>query len=176
MVLASRRPRTVLGRLVACCGPVRPAGLSAWWLRGASWGGGFPGCGPGCRGCPGSRLGWPCRLLRGGLVPIHAAPGPVAEPTSSGHHGCGVVTGRLGMVLPQRGEPVLRAPPRRVSRIDDDHVQARVRRHLHQTVPEPPGGDAGDGAAEPAPAPPARRPVPRPLAALIPCLGEVEVL
>jgi hypothetical protein len=80
------------------------------------------------------------------------------------------------MVLPQRGEPVLRAPPRGISRIDDDHVQPCVRRHLHQAVPEPPGGDAGDGAAEPAPAPPARRPVPRPLAALGAGVGEVEVL
>ena len=79
MVLASRRPRTVLGCLVACHDPVRLPGLGAGWLPGVSRGGRFPGCGRGCRGCPGSRGGWPCRLLRGGVVPCRAAPGPVAE-------------------------------------------------------------------------------------------------
>ena len=42
MVLCSRRPRTVVGYLVACRGPVRSSGLGAWRLPVASWGGGFP--------------------------------------------------------------------------------------------------------------------------------------
>ena len=38
MGLSHRRPRTVVGCLVACRGPVRPAGLGAGWLPGAWWG------------------------------------------------------------------------------------------------------------------------------------------
>src|SRR5260370_274347 len=105
MVLSRRRPRTVLGRLVACRGPVRPSGLGAGWLPGAWWGGGFPGCGRARRGGPGPRLGWPCRLLRGGTGPCRAAPGPVPEPASPHHHCCPVVTGRLRVVLPQGRQP-----------------------------------------------------------------------
>ena len=135
MVLASRRPRTVLGCLVACRDPVRPAGLGAGWLPGASWGGGFPGCGPGCRGGPGSRLGWPCRLLWGGGVPCRAAPGPVAEPASPDHQRCRVVTGRLRVVLPQRGEPVLGPPAGGVGGVDDDDCRPALA----------PSGPAGRG-------------------------------
>ena len=51
MVLGIRRPRTVLGCLVARRGPVRLPGLGAGWLPGASWGGGFPGCGSWLPGC-----------------------------------------------------------------------------------------------------------------------------
>src|SRR5260370_16283171 len=153
MVLSRRRPRTVLGCLVACGGPVRPSGLGAGWLPGAWWGGGFPGCGLWLRGGPGSRLGWPCRLLRGGAVPCRAAPGPVAEAASPGHQRCRVVPGRLRVVLPQRAEPVLGPPPGGIRGITDDHVQARVRCHLGQPVPEPPGRDAGDHPPEPAPPP-----------------------
>jgi hypothetical protein len=40
--LSGRRPRTVLGCLVACRVPVRPAGLGAGRRPGVSWGGGFP--------------------------------------------------------------------------------------------------------------------------------------
>ena len=175
MVLASRRPRTVLGRLVARRYPVGPAGLGAGWLPGASWGGGFPWCGSCRRGGPGSRLGWPCRLLRGGAVPCRASPGPVAEPASPEHQRCRVVPGRLRVVLPQRGEPVLGSPPRGVRGIGDDHVQARVGGHLHQPAAELPGRDPGDRAAEPAAPLPAGRPAPVPLAALGPRVGEVQV-
>src|SRR6266849_2492263 len=144
MVLASRRPRTVVGCLVACRGPVRPSGLGAGWLPWASWGGGFPECGRGRRGCPGSRLGWPCRLLRGGLVPCRAAPGPVAEPASPDHQRCRVVTGRFWVVLPQGPQPVLGCPPGCVGGIDDDHVQTRVAGHLGEAVAEARGRDARD--------------------------------
>jgi len=99
-----------LGCLGACRGPVRPAGLAAGWLPGAWWGGGFPGCGPSRRGGPGPRLGWPGRLLRGGVVPCRAAPGPVPEPAPADHQRCRVVAGRLRVVLPQRGEPVPGCP------------------------------------------------------------------
>src|ERR1700733_8208849 len=119
MVLGIRRPRTVLGCLVACRGPVGLPGLGAGWLPGASWGGGFPGCGSCRRVFPGPRLGWPCRLLRGGLVPVRAVPGPVAEPASPGHQRRGVVAGSLGVMLAERGEPVLRPPFRGIRRVDD---------------------------------------------------------
>src|ERR1700731_2298199 len=154
MVLRCRRSRTVLGRLVARRGPVGPAGLGAGWLPGASWGGGFPGCGTGCRRLPGPRRGWPCRVLRGGTVPVRAAPGPVAEPASPEHQRCRVVPGRLRVVLPQRGEPVLRPPPRAVSGINDDDGKSRVVSHLGQAAAELPGRDAGDRPAE-RPSPPA---------------------
>jgi hypothetical protein len=36
-----------VGCLVACGAPVRPGGLGAGWLPGASWGGGRPLCGRG---------------------------------------------------------------------------------------------------------------------------------
>src|SRR5580704_12520521 len=176
MVLAGRRPRTVLGRLVARFDPVGPAGLGAGWLPGASWGGGFPGCGTGCGWLPGPRRGWPCRVLRGGAVPVRAAPGPVAEPASPEHQRCRVVPGRLRVVLAQRGEPVLRAPPRAVSGINNDDGKSRVGAHLRQPAAELGGRDAGDRAAEPAAPLPARRAAPVPLAALGPRVGEVEVL
>src|SRR5579859_2449417 len=148
MVLCSRRPRTVLGCLVACRGPVRPSGLGAGWLPGVWWGGGFPGCGPVRRGGPGPRLGWPCRLLRGGAVPCRAAPGPVPEPASPDHQRCRVVTGRLGVVFPQGPQPVLGSPAGGVGGIDDDDRQPGVGGHLGEAVAELPGGDAGDGAPE----------------------------
>ena len=176
MVLGIRRPRTVLGCLVACRNPVRSAGLGAGWLPGASWGGGFPGGGS-CRWVfPGPRLGWPRRVLRGGAVPCRAAPGPVAEPASPEHQRSRMVPGRLGVVPAERGEPVLRAPSRGIGRISDDHVQAGVGAHLHQPVPEPRGRDAGDCPAEPASAPSAGGPAPGPLAAFGACPGKVEVL
>ena len=71
------RPRTVFGCLVARRGPVRQAGLTAWWLPGVSWGVGFPWCDLGVGGFPGSRLGWPHCVRWGGAVPVRAAPGPV---------------------------------------------------------------------------------------------------
>src|ERR1700733_15814687 len=138
MVLGIRRPRTVLGCLVACRGPVGLPGLGAGWLPGASWVGGFPGCGSCRRVFPGPRLGWPCRLLRGGAVPCRAAPGPVAEPASPEYQRCRVVPGRLRVVLAQRGEPVLRPPPRAVSGINNDDGKPRVVSHLHQPAAELP--------------------------------------
>ena len=166
----------MLGCLVACRGPVRPAGLIAGWLPGAWWDGGFPGCGPGCRGGPGPRLGWPRRVLRGGAVPVRAAPGPVPEPAPADHGGCRVMAGRFGVVLPQRGEPVLGSPPGGVGRINDDDVQARVGGHLHEAVTEFPGGDAGHSAPEGPAAPTAGRPVPGPFASFGAGLGKVEIL
>jgi hypothetical protein len=100
----------------------------------------------------------------------------VAEPASPEHQRCRVVPGRLGVVLAQRGEPVLRPPPRAVSGINNDDEQAGVGGHLHQPVAELPGRDARHKAAEPAAPLPAGRPAPVPLAALVPGLGEVEVL
>jgi hypothetical protein len=175
MVLSRRRPRTVLGCLVACRGPVRLSGLGARWLPGAWWGGGFPGCGPVRRGGPGPRLGWPCRVLRGGAGPCRAAPGPVPEPASPGHHCCRVVTGRFGVVLPQGPQPVLGCPAGGVGRIDDDHLQPGVGGHLDQPVPELPGGDAGEQPPEVPAAPAAGGPAAGPFASLGAGVGEVEV-
>jgi hypothetical protein len=56
-VLPGGRPRTVLGRLVACRGLPGPSGLGAWWLPWVCLGGGFPGVGPGLRVGPGACLG-----------------------------------------------------------------------------------------------------------------------
>jgi predicted amidohydrolase YtcJ len=56
-VLPGGRPRTVLGRLVACRGPSGPSGLCAWWLPWVHPGGGFPGFGPGLRVGLGACLG-----------------------------------------------------------------------------------------------------------------------
>src|SRR5580704_3611223 len=176
MVLCRRRPRTVLGCLVACRGPVRPSGLGAGWLPGAWWGGGFPGCGPWRRGGPGPRLGWPYRLLRGGLVPCRAAPGPVPEPASPDHQRCRVVTGRLRVVLSHGPQPVLGSPPGGVGGVDNDNRQARVAGHLDQPVAEPGGGDAVDSAPEVPAAPAARGPAARPFPPFRAGRGEVEVL
>jgi hypothetical protein len=100
----------------------------------------------------------------------------VAEPASPEHQRCRVVPGRLGVVLAQGGEPVLRPPPRAVGGINDDDEQARVGGHLHQPLAQLPGRDARHRAAErPAPLP-AGGPAPAVFAALVPGLGEVEVL
>ncbi len=159
-----------------CRGPVRPTGLGASWLPGVSWGGALPLCGPGCRGCPGPCGGWPCCLLRGGTVPCRAAPGPVAESTSPGHERCRVVAGRLRVVLPQRGEPVLGPPPGGIGGIDNDHRQPGVGGHLGQPVPELASGDAGDQPPEGPAAPAARGAAAVALASLGAGGGEVEVL
>src|ERR1019366_6926845 len=56
-VLPGGRPRTVLGRLVACRAPSGPSGLCAWWLPWVRPGGGSPGFGPGLRVGLGACLG-----------------------------------------------------------------------------------------------------------------------
>ena len=176
MVLSRRRPRTVLGCLVACRGPVRPSGLSAGWLPGAWWVAGFPWCGLRLRGGPGPRLGWPCRLLRGGAGPCRVAPGPVPEPASPDHQRCRVVTGRLGVVFPQGPQPVLGGPAGSVCGVDDDDGQPGVGGHLDQTVAELSGGDAGDGAPEVPAAAAAGGPAAGAFASFGAGFGEVEVL
>jgi hypothetical protein len=76
----------------------------------------------------------------------------VAEPASAEYQRCRVVPGELRVMLAQRGEPVLRSPPRGVGGVGDDHRQAGVRGHLDEAVAELPGRDSGDRAAERAPA------------------------
>jgi hypothetical protein len=139
-------------------------------------GGGFPGCGPWRRFGPGPRLGWPCRLLRGGTVPCRAAPGPVPEPASPDHQRCRVMTGRLRVVLPQGPQPVLSPPAGGISRINDDNRQTRIGGHLDQPVAELPGGDAVDGTPEGPATPAARGPTARPFASFGAGGGEVQVL
>jgi hypothetical protein len=100
----------------------------------------------------------------------------VAEPAPADDQRRGVVTGSLGVVLAERGQPVPGAPFRGVGRVDDDHGQAGVRGHLHEAAAELPGWDARDCAAEPAAPPPPGGAVPGPLAAFGAGVGEVEVL
>ena len=169
-------PRTVLGCLVACCGPVRRPGLGAFQQPGPSWGGRFPWCRLSRRFGPGPRPGWPGRILRSGQVPVRAAPGPVALPASADHQcGC-MVTGEVFMMLPQRCEPVLSPPARRVGRIYDYDAEARVSGHLHEAVTELRRGDTSDQVTVPPAALAAGRPVPGVLAALGALGGEVQVL
>ena len=113
MVLRCRRPRTVLGCLVACRGPVRLPGLGAGWLPGASWGGRFPGCGPGRRCGPGSapglavppppgragslsRVSWPggrARVARSPALP-RGARSPSGDAPAAGRASAAPPTGR----------------------------------------------------------------------------------
>ena len=79
MVLAGRRPRTVLGCLVARRYPVRPSGLGAWRLPGVSWGGGFPGRGPGGGTLPGVALRRPVLLAAAGHTCPSSRPGSRAH-------------------------------------------------------------------------------------------------
>jgi len=142
--LLGGRPRTVLGGLVACCGPVRRPGLGAFQRPGPSWSSGFPWC-KHCRWFgPGPRPGWPGRILRSGQVPVGAAPGPVALPASADHQRSCMVTGELFVMLPEGCEPVLRTPPGRVCRIDGNDAEARVSGHLHQAVTELRRGNTSD--------------------------------
>ena len=131
---------------------------------------------PGLPGFPGPCGGWPCRLLRGGTVPCRAAPGPVTETAPPGHQRCRVVPGRLGVVLPQRAEPVLSPPPGGVRGIHDDHVQARIRCHLAQPAAELAGGDAGHHPPERAAASAERGAGAGPFASFGAGGGEVQVL
>ena len=169
----------------------------------APYGAGPPGCPPWsgeasrswCRVAAGGLVGWRVSWVRDWLpVVAGAAPG-LAVPRPLGRDGSRSRGARPGgrarvarapalprgarspwVVLAQRGEPVLRSPPRAVSGINDHDGKSRVVSHLHQPLAQLPGGDAGDRAAErPAP-PPAGRPAPVPFAALVPGLGEVDVL
>ena len=80
------------------------------------------------------------------------------------------------MVLPYRGEPVLRPPTGGVGRVHRDHGQAGIVGHVAKPVPEPAGREAGDLAAErPAPAS-SCGPAGGPFASLAAGIGEVEVL
>src|SRR5712691_8524282 len=105
MVLASRRPRTVLGRLVGrACPPGRRGLPPRGWLPLGLTGPAVPVRSPG-HGCSGGSSPAAGPLAAAG----HACPSPrpVAERTPADHHRRGVVTGSLGMVCPQGGEPVL---------------------------------------------------------------------
>jgi hypothetical protein len=100
----------------------------------------------------------------------------VAEAASAEHQRRGVVPGSLGVMLPQRRQPVPGRPAAGVCRVDDDHVKAGVGGHLDEAVPEPAGGNAGDEVPEPAAAPAARGPAACFLASQGACFGEIEVL
>ena len=67
---------------------------------------------------------------------------------------------------------MLPSPPGGVGGVDRHHPQSLVGAHLGQPIPEPPGRDARDHAAEA----PAALAVSEGLAALSSCVGEVQVL
>ena len=137
--LPIRRPRTVLGRLGRRTVPAGrhglPPGGLPWGLAGSVVPVRLPGAG--CSGGSShAAVLWPW--------PCHACPSPrpVAQRTPSRHQRGRVMTGKLTVMLPQRGEPVLGRPPGRVGRVHRDHVQPGVISHLGEAVPESPGRDA----------------------------------
>src|SRR5215472_19253023 len=110
MVLAGRRPRTVLGRLVGRAGPVGRCGL--WppgWLPLGLAGPAVPGRLPG-HGCSGG--GSPAAGPLAAAGHTCPSPRPVAERTPADHHGGRVMAGGgRGSLVLQGCEPVLAAPP-----------------------------------------------------------------
>src|SRR5580658_6935586 len=113
MVLAGRRPRTVLGCLVGRVCPCGRGGLAPpWWLPRGLAGPAVLG-GAGGRGCSGGSSPAAGPLAAAG----HACPSPrpVAERTPADHHRGRVVAagGDRGNSFPQRAEPVL-SPHREV--------------------------------------------------------------
>src|SRR5215471_21490254 len=108
MVLAGRRPRTVLGRLVGRADPggrrgLRPPG----WLPLGLAGPAVPVRSPG-HGCSGGSSPAAGPLASAGHAFL--SPRPVAERTPADHRRRGVVTGSLRVVRPQGSEPVLGSP------------------------------------------------------------------
>src|SRR5258707_5018775 len=174
MVLASRRPRTVLGRLVGRavllgCSVLRPPG----WLPLGCGGPAVPGrwLGQGCWGGS-SRAADP--LVAAG--PAGPSPRRVAERTPADHHrGRMMAGGGRGSLVRQRGEPVLTPPAGGVSGVDRDHRDAGVGSHLGEAVPELSGGDARDQPPEAPSAPAVRRPAAMVLASLLAGISEVKV-
>src|SRR5580693_4390622 len=176
MVLASRRPRTVLGCLVGRAGPVGRRGLPPpGWLPLGLAGPAVPGRLPG-HGCSGGSSPAADPLVAAG----HAGPSPrpVAERTPADHHRGRVVAAggdRVSLVL-QGGAPVLAAPAGGIGRVDRDHREAGVGGHLGEAVPELSGGDARDQPPEAPAAPTARGPVAVVLASLLAGISNVKVL
>jgi hypothetical protein len=99
----------------------------------------------------------------------------VAESSSPDDQRRSVVTGSFGVMLPQRGQPVGRAPAARVRRIDDNDGQSGVGGHLHQPATETGRWDARDRTAEYAAAFPARWPAAGTFAAFGSGFGEIQV-
>src|SRR6266702_253160 len=113
MVLAGRRLRTVLGRLVGRAGPVGRRGLlPPGWLPLGLAGPAVPVRSPG-HGCSEGSSPAAGPLAAAG----HAGPSPrpVAErPPADHHRGSVMASGDRGNLVLQGGEPILAAPPGRV--------------------------------------------------------------
>jgi len=135
MVLTSRRPRTVLGCLVACRGPVRPAGLGAAWLPGPSWGGGFLGADLGAGGVlRHAGLAAPRPPGRCGFLPRGAWPGGRVRVARSPALPRG---GRsLSGDAPAAGQASARPPTGRYKR---DRQRSPTARHWRPSGPADPG-------------------------------------
>jgi hypothetical protein len=119
------------------------------------------------------RQGW--RLpSSGGVRPYHADAGHRARGrvVRAPHTRCDAGDLLCGVLLGEGLAPVLVAPDRRPARIHRYHGDALVGGHLREPVAELGRGEAGDGAAEPLPAPSTAHPLPAGLAGV----GEVEVL
>src|SRR5258707_10474335 len=174
MVLASRRPRTVLGRLVGRavllgCSVLRPPGWLPLGCGGPAVPAGLP-----ARGCSGGSSPAADPLVAAG--PPGPSPRPVAERTPADHHrGRMMAGGGRGSLLLQRGEPVLTPPAGGVSGVDRDHRDAGVGSHLGEAVPELSGGDARDQPPEAPSAPAVGRPAAMVLASLLAGISEVKV-
>jgi hypothetical protein len=110
IVLAGRRPRTVMGCLVGRVFPLGCRGLPPpGWLPLGLAGPAVPARSPG-HGCSGGSSPAAGPLAAAG----HAfpSPRPVAERTPADHHGGRVMAGDGDRSLvPERGEPVLCSPP-----------------------------------------------------------------
>ena len=86
-----------------------------------------------------------------------------------------MVAASVGRDVVQGVEPVLSAPHGGVGGVDGDDRQAPVRSHLDQPISEAGRRDTRDQAPEGSATPAPRRAAPGVLAALVACLGEVEV-
>ena len=143
---AAPNGRGLPGRAVVPAGPVWSCAPG-----GAAWPGGCPpflARGAPAAGCSGGSSPGSGPLAAAG----HAfpSPRPVPEAAPPGHHGGGVMAAdgdRSHWCC--RGEPVLGAPFRCVGRVDGDHRESRVVRHLCKPVTEPGRGDAGHQGPEP---------------------------
>ena len=177
MVLTSRRPRTVLGRLVGRAGPVGRRGLPPpGWLPLGLAGPAVPGRLPG-HGCSGGSSPAADPLVAAG----HAGPSPrpVAERTPADHHSGRMVAagGDRGSLLLQWGEPVLAAPAGGVGGVDrrSPPVPALAAIWTRRSRNFPVGMPADQPPEAPA-APAARGPAAIVLASLLAGISEVQVL
>ena len=101
---------------------------------------------------------------------------PVPEPASSDHDRRRVVAGHVRRDLLQGAEPVLSSPLRRGGRINGDHFQILVGRHLHEPVAQRRCRHAGNHPAKAATASATRRSIAGVFAPVVALGSKIEVL